>query len=116
MTNTLQTVAQAFILTLVNQGKGKITTRAYLADLQQPIAYFGADRPISSITLPMVGKFLKSEALNFKANGQPRSARSIDRSLRVFRMMLVYAMNQGLIQTLPLPKVVSRGYSLKESA
>jgi site-specific recombinase XerD len=108
---SLESAIWQFIQILNEQGKNKITVNAYSNDLQQPLSFFGADCELSRITLAWVGRFLKSDALLIKANGQERAPHSVARSLRVFRMFLLWSLEQGWIETLPLPKAVSLGRS-----
>jgi site-specific recombinase XerD len=107
----LEDAIWSYLQYLTEQGKSGITVNAYRNDLKQAIAFFGADCELSRITLSWVGRFLKSPQLLEKGPEQPRGAQSIKRSLRVFRMLLIWSQEQGWVETLPLPKAVSLGRS-----
>ena len=92
-------------------GKGERTIYTYSRDAEQIIGFFGADRKLTSILTPHVGKFLKSDILLKLPNGQQRAELTVKKTIRVLRMFLGWARDKGLITNLPLPKDVSRGRS-----
>jgi site-specific recombinase XerD len=106
---TLEEAIWHFMQDLGEQGKSSITISAYGSDLKQAVAFFGAECPLSRLTLPWVGRFLKSPQLLEKAPEQDRALPSVKRSVRVFRMLIFYCQKQGWLETVPLPKAISRG-------
>jgi hypothetical protein len=79
--------------------------------LDQVGAFFGPDKPLQSITLPLVGKFLKSDALLRLPNVKERAPQTIAKTIRVFRMFLFWAKEQGYIEQVPLTKDIPIGRS-----
>src|SRR5271157_3749506 len=112
---TLENAAWQYIQHLNEQNKSSITLNAYTWDLKQALAFFGNDCLLSRITLSWVGRFLKSPQLLENANGQVRSTRTVQKTIRVFRMFLIWSQEQGWIQDLPLPKSISLGRSKPEN-
>lgn len=94
---------------LKEAGKSERTLYTYGKDFEQVMAFFGADRPLNSILLTQVGKFYRSDVLLKLPNGQERAFKTVDKTRRVFRMFLVWAYQQGYIETLPLPKSTPMG-------
>ena len=114
---TLHEAAEAYIEFLRSQGKKERTLYTYGRDFDQVKAFFGADKKLSAILAPHVGKFLKSDALLKLPNGGDRAKPTVDKTIRVFRMFLVWAKDTGRIDKLPLPKDLPLGRSAtKETA
>jgi site-specific recombinase XerC len=109
----LEAAVWQYIQQLQEQNKSSITVNAYAWDLKQVMAFFGAECPLSRITLSWVGRFLKSKELLENKDGNPRSSRTLEKTIRVFRMFLIWSEQQGWIESLPLPKSISLGHSRK---
>ena len=104
---TVHQAAEAFIGYLRESGKKERTL----------YTFFGADRQLAEIRLPQVGKFSKSDLLLKLPDGKERAERTIAKTVRVFRMMMVWARESGRIEELPLPKSTPMGHSrVKESS
>ena len=101
---TLHEAAEAYIEHLRQAGKKERTLYTYGRDFQQIEAFFGKDRRLAAILSPHVGKFLKSDALLVLPSGKPRAKPTVDKTVRVLRMFLVWAQGTGRIASLPLPK------------
>lgn len=106
---TLQETAAAYIDHLRDAGKKERTLYTYRKDLDLIENYFGADKKLEDIRLPLVGKFYKSNALLKLKNGNDRAERTIAKTVRVFRMMMVWAKENDKIDMLPLPKNTPTG-------
>lgn len=89
---------------LKGQGKSERTLYTYSMDLQQVEAFFGPDKKLSSILIPHVAGFLKSDALLKMRGDKDRSEITVKKTVRVFRTFLIWAKEQGYIDKLPLPK------------
>ena len=109
MAETLHTAAQAFIEHLREQGKSERTLYTYSKDIEQIEAFFGADRKLSTIRSQQVGKFLRSDELLKLANGKDRAEPTVQKTVRVLRMFLLWAQETTRIKTAPLPKAVPLG-------
>jgi hypothetical protein len=86
---TLEAATWQYIQHLQEQNKSHITVNAYAWDLKQVMAFFGTDCLLSRITLAWVGRFLKSPELLENRTGEPRSVRTVEKTIRVFRLFLV---------------------------
>jgi site-specific recombinase XerD len=106
---TLEAAAWQYIQHLQEQNKSSITVNAYTWDLKQVMAFFGTDCLLSRITLAWVGRFLKSPELLENRKREPRSVRTVEKTIRVFRLFLMWSQRQGWIESLPLPKAVPLG-------
>jgi len=107
-----QTLGQAlaeYLEHLKEEGKSERTIYTYHKDADQIIEFFGADRKLTSILTPHVGKFLKSDILLRLPSGNLRAELTVKKTIRVLRMFLVWAQGKGYITALPLPKDVLRG-------
>jgi len=63
------------------------------------------------LRVPRVGKFYKSATLLKTPDGKDRAERTIAKTMRVFRMMMIWAADTWIIAELPLPKNTPMGYS-----
>ena len=109
-----RTLGQAmveYLEQLKTDGKSERTIYTYSRDAEQIIGFFGSDRKLSAILTPHVGKFLKSDALLRLPNGTERAEPTVRKTVRVLRMFLVWARDNGYIDKLPLPKDVPVGRS-----
>jgi site-specific recombinase XerD len=100
---------------LRERGKSERTLYTYARDAEQITAFFGADRKLSGILTPHVGKFLKSDALLRLPSGKERAEPTVRKTVRVLRMFLVWARDEGYIEKAPLPKDVPMGRNSGEA-
>lgn len=107
--STLTQTTEAFMEHLRQAGKKERTLYTYRKDLDLACSFFGADKQLAEIQSWQVGKFLKSDALLKRANGKMRAPRTVAKTIRVFRMMMVWAKETGRIVELPLPKSTPMG-------
>lgn len=114
--DSFEQTAKDFIDYLRQAGKKERTLYTYSKDLEQAGAFFGKDKPIAGIQPFHVGKFFKSDALLKLADGNDRAERTVAKTVRVFRMMMLWAKETGRIETLPLPKSTPMGRSVKKGA
>ncbi|MHB1000777.1 MAG: site-specific integrase [Armatimonadota bacterium] len=112
---TLHDAALEYLEHLKSEGKSPRTIYTYQKDIDQIESYFGADRKLTSILIPHVSKFLKSDALLKLPSGKERSEPTIKKTVRVFRMFLVWALGKGYIMNLPIPKDLPMGHSTTQT-
>lgn len=110
---TLQEASKAYLSHLENQGKSSRTLYTYGKDLEQAEQFFGSERSLNNILKVHVGKFYKSPELLLKPDGLPRAQSSLTKTIRVFRMFMLWAQTQGYIQELPLTKDTPMGRSTR---
>lgn len=113
---TLHEAAQAYLEHLRTQGKKDRTLYTYGKDFEQMEAFFGADRKLRTILPPHVGKFLKSDDLLRLPSGAERAKPTVDKTVRVLRMFLVWAKDTGRLDKLPLPKDLPMGRSKEKES
>jgi len=110
---TLHDALQEYLGALRENGKSERTLYTYGRDLEQVETFFGPDKKLGSILIPHVSAFLKSDALLKMRGDQDRSEITVRKTVRVFRMFLVWALAQGYIAKLPLPKDTPMGRSAR---
>jgi len=113
---TVHEAAQAYLEHLRTQGKKDRTLYTYGKDFEQMEAFFGADRKLRTILPPHVGKFLKSDDLLRLPSGAERAKPTVDKTVRVLRMFLVWAKETGRLDKLPLPKDLPMGRSKEKES
>src|SRR5512133_2845545 len=109
--STLHEAAEAYLQHLREAGKKERTIYTYGRDFEQIEAFFGKDRCLAAILAAHVGKFMKSDALLKLPSGQERAKPTVDKTVRVLRMFLVWARETGRLTKLPLPKDTPMGRS-----
>lgn len=110
---TLHDALREYLSALRNDGKSERTLYTYNKDAEQIEAHFGPDKKLGAILVPHVTGFLKSDALLKLPSGKERSEPTVRKTVRVFRMFLVWALERGYITKLPLPKDTPMGRSVK---
>lgn len=113
---TLRDAAGEYLERLKSEGKSPRTLYTYRKDLDQVEAHFKPEKKLSAIMIPHVSGFLKSDALLKLPDGKERSEPTVKKTIRVFRMFLVWALGKGYITKLPLPKDLPMGHSAKQAA
>jgi hypothetical protein len=111
---TIHEAAQAFLDHLRAQGKKERTLYTYGKDFQIIESFFGAEKPLTSIRTPQVGKFFKSDHLLRMPSGKERAKPTLDKTVRVLRMFLVWAKETGRLTEVPLPRDTPMGHSRKK--
>jgi len=95
----------AYLQALAAQGKHPRTLYTYGKDCEQILAYFGPEKRLSNILPAHIARFFKSdELLKVSKTGKDRAPATILKTQRVLRMLLIWAVEQGWISTLPWPK------------
>ena len=103
-TISLSQAAQLFLESLEAQGKHPRKLSTYYRDLSQIQAFFGSERTIDTLSLPFIGRFLKSGELLLRSNGTPRASQTVNKTIRVFRMLMTWLYQNGFLSDLILPK------------
>ena len=113
-TITIKEAAEKYLANLREVGKNERTIYTYNKDLELALAFFGPDKDIAKILPVHVAAFFKSDIVNKliyepKKEGEarrerPKSPITITKTRRVFRQMLVFCKDQGLLDRVPLPK------------
>ena len=102
---SLKEVGTEYLNYLKEKGLSDRSIYTYSNDLKQITAFFGEDKELDKILIPHVGRFLKSDEL-LKKKDLDRAKPTIDKTIRFFRMLMIWAKEQGYIENLPLPKAI----------
>jgi hypothetical protein len=108
---TLKQASEAYLAHLGTLGKKPATIYTYGKDLEVVAGYLGETTKLSSLQPARIGKFVKSDALLKNPAGKARAERTVQKTVRVLRMFLVWAKDAGQVEALPLPKDFPMGYS-----
>jgi hypothetical protein len=111
---TLHDAACEYLEHLRSQGKSASTIYTYTNDFDQIETFFGEKKNLRSILIPHVAQFLKSDILMKFPGGRRRSEPTVKKTVRVFRMFMVWALGKGYIDRLPFPKGFPMGASKAE--
>lgn len=98
---TLGQAMAEYLEHLKSEGKSERTIYTYRMDAKQITEFFGADRRLTSILTPHVGKFLKSDALLRLPSGNERAEPTVRKTVRVLRMFMTWARETGYIDKTP---------------
>lgn len=102
---TLQEAVQYYLDALQVKGKSPRTVYTYNKDCEQIVAFFGPEKKLVNILPAHVAKFYKSdELLRVSKTGKVRALRTVNKTRMVLRLLLTWAMEEGHIHHLPLPK------------
>ena len=101
---TMASLAERYIASLRDAGKGLGTQFSYQIDLAVAVRHFGADTDVATLTARKVENYFESDAVTKTRTGKPKARPGIDKTRRVLRLALVWAAEQGLIASAPIPE------------
>jgi len=101
---TLAQLADAYINALGAAGKGDGTRMSYAIDLAVALKILGKETLVADITEDAVTAFFESTTVTKTRTGAPKAKVSIDKTRRVFRQAMDYALKHGLIAAHPVAK------------
>ena len=101
---TMASLADRYIASLRDAGKGLGTQFSYQIDLAVAMRHFGADIDVATLTARKVENYFESDAVTKTRTGKPKARPGIDKTRRVLRLALVWAAEQGLIASAPIPE------------
>ncbi|MBK9386514.1 MAG: hypothetical protein IPN34_17005 [Planctomycetes bacterium] len=105
---TLTECALAYLESLKVARKSESTVNAYAADLDLATEVLGTETPIAQITLADVERFNASEPVLRTKSGRDKAMPTIERSRRVLRLALVFAEQQGALESAPIAEKPKR--------
>ena len=100
---TLDDLCTAFIAHLA-RAKSPGTARSYTADLAVARKHFGDDCKVKTLTVKKVAAYFASERVMKTRAGVDKNPVTLAKIRRVFRQMLVWAADKGVIEEAPLPE------------
>jgi site-specific recombinase XerC len=101
---TLKAAGPKWLEHLEAAGKQERTVATYGRQFAVIAGFFGEDKALGAIRVTDVGRFLKSDALLKMPTGKARAERTVAQIVRVLRMMLEWAKDEGLVKAVPFPK------------
>ena len=111
---TLGELSEAYLAHLKKEGKAERTLFTYAQDLKDVNEFLGEDKKLTALRPADFGRFLKSDALLKLKTGKPKSDITIKKTVRVMRMMLVWAVDTAVLTKLPLAKDFPMGRDGKQ--
>ncbi|MBK9387394.1 MAG: hypothetical protein IPN34_21475 [Planctomycetes bacterium] len=105
---TLTECALAYLESLKAARKSESTISAYASDLDLATQVLGTETPIAQITLADVERFNASEPVLRTKSGRDKAMPTIERSRRVLRLALVFAEQQGALESAPIAEKPKR--------
>lgn len=102
---TLGHLAREYVQHLEAVDKSPATIFGYKMDLDLALAEMGAETPLAVLTEDWVRTFYESERVTTTKAGMPKAKPTIDKTRRVLRLALVWAVEQGWIAAAPIPNM-----------
>jgi hypothetical protein len=104
---TLAGLADAYINALGTVGKGLGTQLSYRLDLSVALKALGEETRVDELTEEKVTAFFESATVTKTRTGNQKAQVSIDKTRRVLRQALAYAVKEGHIATTPVAQIYS---------
>ena len=101
---TLGTLAERYLHNLEAEDKSHGTLFSYSIELKTACKELGADTLITNLTPEQVTAYFESPRVTLLKSGKPKAKPSIDKTRRVLRLALVWAVEQGWLESAPLPE------------
>ena len=102
---TMADLAEGYLKHLEDEGKSHGTCFSYSMELRVACSELGEKTKIASLTAKRVGTFFDSDRVTLLKSGKPKSQLSIDKTRRVLRQALVFAVERKWLKVAPLPCV-----------
>ncbi|MFQ5647362.1 MAG: hypothetical protein ACE5GM_10560 [bacterium] len=102
---TLFTTVTEYLDSLHQSKTKESSVKIYERCLGVALEYFGNEKKLTSILVLHTGKFYASDLVNKNPKtGAPRAEATVKQIKRVFRQCLEFALAQGFVDTLQVPK------------
>lgn len=101
--NTMEELAELYLQHLEAIGKSRGTVFSYSIDIALAAREIGKETRIKMLTPEAVGAFFASDAVTKTRTGKAKAKPTIDKTRRVLRLALVWAVEAGLLPVAPLP-------------
>ncbi len=100
---TLADIAAGYLAHMEEKGNSAGTIASYGMELKTAMAELGEEIRAADLTLERVGEFFTCKRVTKLRSGKNKSQLSIDKTRRVLRLALVWALERGIIEFAPLP-------------
>ena len=101
---TFADMARGYLAQLEEEGRSESTINGYRAELRLAASVLGEEKSLDDLTAEEVAAFLGSDAVTHSRTGQPKSKLSTDRTARVLRQALAWAVEHGMVKQTPVPR------------
>ena len=101
---TLADIAAGYLAHMEEKGNSTGTIASYGMELKTAMAELGEEIRVADLTLERVGEYFASKRVTKLRSGKNKSQLSIDKTRRVLRLALVWALERGIIEFAPLPE------------
>lgn len=112
----LSDLSERYLHSMEMAGKSRGTVFSYSMELGVAQKELGADTPISEITRADIVRFNECPRVTLLRSGKPKSQLSIDKTRRVLRLALGFAVQTGLLLSSPAEQPVHSEPSEPEPA
>ena len=102
---TLKDLSEGFVIHLEHRGKSAGTRMSYLMDLGVALKALGEHTRVQDLTEEQVTTFFESATLTKTRSGASKAKVSIDKTRRVFRQAMDFAVEKGVIAESPVAQV-----------
>lgn len=100
---SLTALGERFLKHLEAIGKSRATVFSYSIDVGLFCRELGTEMDVATITADRFAEFFASDAVTKTRTGKPKSKLTIDKSRRVARQVLEFAVADGIIEKSPVP-------------
>jgi hypothetical protein len=100
---TLEQLAVAYVGQLEKDEKSAGTIFSYTQELRTALKELGAETKIASLTAKQVQTYFDCDRVTKLKTGKPKAQPSIDKTRRVLRLALVFAVQKKWLAEAPLP-------------
>jgi hypothetical protein len=101
---SLADIAAGYLAHMEEKGNSAGTIASYGMELKTAMAELGEEIRVADLTLERVGEYFASKRVTKLRSGKNKSQLSIDKTRRVLRLALVWALERGIIEFAPLPE------------
>ena len=101
---TLGELSERYLKHLEQEGKSHGTLFSYGMEMKTACRELGERTLVHKLAVSQVAAFFESPRVTRLKSGKPKAKPSIDKTRRVLRLALVWAVEQGWIPEAPLPK------------
>lgn len=104
---TLADVARGYLAWLEAEGAGPGTLDSYGLELKIALRQMGETTLLADLTPNSVQEFFDSAPVTRTRSNKPKARSSIDKTRRVWRMALLWAQDEKLVEVAPLPQAIA---------
>ena len=101
---TLKALADGYVRHLEEAGKSHGTIFSYQMELNLALGELGAETDLASLTAHQVEKYFQSAAVTKTKKGRAKAKPTVDKTRRVLRLALAWAVEKKLIAAAPIPE------------